>query len=121
MTGSQVANDAWRDLAPQVLTALMRRTGDFGAAEDAVQEALLAAATQWPREGTPDDPKAWLVTVASRRLIDQQRRDQARQRREVATVTLAPDDELVAPAADADASESATTRWPCCCCAATPR
>jgi RNA polymerase sigma factor (sigma-70 family) len=85
----------------------MRRTHDFGSAEDAVQEALLAAATQWPREGTPDDPKAWLITVASRRLIDQQRRDQSRERREVATVTMAPDDELVAPAADADAEAEA--------------
>ena len=105
MTGSQVADDSWRDLAPQVLGALMRRTGDFGSAEDAVQEALLAAATKWPREGMPVDPKAWLVKVASRRLIDQQRSDQARQRREATTVTLAPDDELVAPAADADGVE----------------
>jgi RNA polymerase sigma factor (sigma-70 family) len=103
VTGQQAADEAWRDLAPQIVTALLRRTGDFGAAEDAVQEALLAAATQWPREGTPDDPKSWLVTVASRRLIDQQRRDHARRRREVATVTQASDDELVAPAADADA------------------
>ena len=102
MTGPEVTDDAWRDLAPQVLGALMRRTADFGSAEDAVQEALLAAAAQWPREGTPLDPKAWLITVASRRLIDQQRRDEARHRREVATVTLAPDDELVAPAADTD-------------------
>ena len=70
MTG---AEDVWREHTADVLAALLRRSGDFGACEDAVQEALLAAAEQWPREGRPDDPKAWLVRVASRRLIDAQR------------------------------------------------
>ena len=55
-----------RELAPQVLGALMRRYGDFESAEDVVQEALLAAATQWPRTGVPDHPRAWLVHVAMR-------------------------------------------------------
>lgn len=74
--------DVWRHHAADVLAALVRRSGDFGACEDAVQEALLAAAEQWPRDGAPDDPKAWLVRVASRRLIDAQRSSDARERRE---------------------------------------
>ncbi|HYV79610.1 MAG TPA: sigma factor, partial [Streptosporangiaceae bacterium] len=77
-----------RDLAPQVLGAAVRRYGHFDAAEDAVQEALLAAATQWPAQGVPDHPKGRLITVASRRLTDQLRSDEARRRREAA-VTLA--------------------------------
>ena len=56
--------DLLRELAPQVLGALVRRYGDFDAAEDAVQEALLAAATQWPAEGVPDNPRGWLIQVA---------------------------------------------------------
>jgi RNA polymerase sigma factor (sigma-70 family) len=72
----------WRAYAPRVLGALVRRYGRFAAAEDALQEALVAAARQWPIEGIPDDPKAWLIRVASRRLIDQRRADDARIRRE---------------------------------------
>lgn len=72
----------WRELAPQVLGALTRRYRDFSGAEDALQEALLAAATQWPGEGVPDNPRAWLIQVASRRLTDQIRSDVARRRRE---------------------------------------
>lgn len=71
-----------RDLAPQVLGAVVRRYGDFGIAEDAVQEALVAAATQWPNEGLPDDPRAWLIRAAARRLADLRRSDTARRRRE---------------------------------------
>src|SRR5206468_7701507 len=71
-----------RELAPQVLGAVARWSGDFAAAEDAVQEALLAAAVRWPRNGTPDKPKAWLIQTASRRLIDEVRQEQARRRRE---------------------------------------
>lgn len=74
--------DLLRELAPQVLGALVRRFRDFASAEDAVQEALLAAATQWPVEGLPEHPRAWLVQVASRRLTDQIRSDVARRRRE---------------------------------------
>nr|WP_152514201.1 sigma-70 family RNA polymerase sigma factor [Nocardiopsis valliformis] len=74
--------DLWRELAPQVLGALVRRYGNFDTAEDAVQEALLAAAEQWPARGVPDDPRAWLITVAARRMTDLLRRDQARRRRE---------------------------------------
>lgn len=68
---------AWRHEAPHVLAALLRRHGDLGACEDAVQEALLVAAVQWPRDGVPDRPRAWLVRVASRRLIDRARHDDA--------------------------------------------
>src|SRR4029450_5194252 len=70
--------ESLRELAPQVLGALVRRYGHFDAAEDAVQEALLAAAMQWPADGVPDDPKAWLIRVASRRLIDHMRRERRR-------------------------------------------
>jgi RNA polymerase sigma factor (sigma-70 family) len=71
-----------RQLAPQVLGALVRRYGNFDVAEDAIQEALLAAAVQWPRDGLPDNPQGWLVTVAGRRLTDLLRSDQARRQRE---------------------------------------
>ena len=74
--------DLLRELAPQVLGALVRRYGDFADSEDAVQEALLAAATTWPAEGRPDNPLGWLIRVASRRLANQYRGDAARRRRE---------------------------------------
>ncbi len=71
-----------RELAPWVLGAVVRRYGDFADAEDAVQEALIAATTTWPAGGQPDNPLGWLIRVASRRLADQYRRDDARRRRE---------------------------------------
>jgi RNA polymerase sigma factor (sigma-70 family) len=74
--------DLLRELAPQVLGALVRRYGHFDTAEDAVQEALLAAARQWPVDGVPDNPRAWLIRVAARRLTDLLRADQARRGRE---------------------------------------
>ncbi len=74
--------DLLRDLAPQVLGALLRRYDDFAAAEDAVQDALVAAAEQWPRDGLPDYPRGWLIQVASRRMVDHLRSEQARRRRE---------------------------------------
>ncbi|MBF6172092.1 RNA polymerase sigma factor [Nocardia blacklockiae] len=73
-----------RELAPAVVGMLARRSGDFDAAEDAVQEAMLAAATQWPTEGLPENPRAWLVHVAQRRLTDAVRTEIARRSREVA-------------------------------------
>jgi RNA polymerase sigma factor (sigma-70 family) len=79
--------DLLRELTPQVLGALVRRHGQFDGCEDAVQEAVLAAAVQWPAEGVPDNPRGWLVTVASRRLIDQMRSDHARRERESAATT----------------------------------
>jgi len=96
----QRVEDLWRDLAPPVLGALVRRYGHFDAAEDAVQEALAAAATQWPRDGTPDDPRAWLVTVASRRLVDRLRSDTARERRELSVASAEPADEPFVTARD---------------------
>jgi RNA polymerase sigma factor (sigma-70 family) len=74
--------DLLRQLAPRVLSAVVRRYGNFDLAEDATQEALLAASVQWPRDGLPGDPRAWLITVACRRLTDLLRSDQARRRRE---------------------------------------
>jgi RNA polymerase sigma factor (sigma-70 family) len=91
-----------RELAPQVLGALVRRYGHFDAAEDAVQEGLLAAATQWPADGVPDDPRAWLIRVASRRLIDQLRSEESRRVREENDYLRDPAATRVAPPADAD-------------------
>jgi RNA polymerase sigma factor (sigma-70 family) len=85
--------DLLRELTPQVLGALVRRHGQFEGCEDAVQDAVLAATVQWPAEGMPGNPRGWLVTVASRRLIDQARSDHARRERESATATeVVPED-----------------------------
>jgi RNA polymerase sigma factor (sigma-70 family) len=81
--------DLLRELAPQVLGALVRRHGQFEDCEDALQEAILAATVQWPAEGVPDNPRGWLTTVASRRVIDQVRSDRARRERETANTTQA--------------------------------
>ncbi|HEU5155489.1 MAG TPA: sigma-70 family RNA polymerase sigma factor [Streptosporangiaceae bacterium] len=91
-----------RRLAPRVLAALARHYGNFETAEDAVQEALLTAATRWPAGGVPADPLGWLITVASRRMIDQLRSEQAGRRREELIGARTPPEELLAPAADAD-------------------
>ncbi|RLV49471.1 RNA polymerase sigma factor [Nocardioides mangrovicus] len=74
--------DVWRREAPHVLGALVRRYGDFDACEDAVQEALLQAAVQWPRDGEPRQPRGWLLRTASRRLVDARRSEGSRRRRE---------------------------------------
>ena len=91
-------DEVLRACVPQVLAAVVRRYGDFDACEDAVQEALLAAARQWPAEGRPDDPKAWLIRVAARRRVEALRSEQARRRREALPPEPAPevrgDDEL---------------------------
>ena len=109
--------DLLRPLAPQVLGALVRRYGHFDLAEDAVQEALLAAATQWPAEGIPASPHSWLVTVASRRLTDLLRQEQARRRREdVVSGQILPTDRF-APAADVvrdDADDTLILLLMCC-------
>jgi RNA polymerase sigma factor (sigma-70 family) len=93
--------DLLRRLAPQVLAAVVRRYRNFDDAEDATQEALLAAATQWPHAGVPDSPAGWLITVASRRLTDQLRSTHASRRREERVAASTTSDELLAPAADA--------------------
>jgi predicted RNA polymerase sigma factor len=83
--------DVLRPLVPQVLGALVRRYGRFDACEDAVQEALAAAAVQWPGQGVPDNPIAWLQTVAVRRLTDEWRSESSRRNRETAVFVMDPD------------------------------
>jgi RNA polymerase sigma factor (sigma-70 family) len=108
--------DLLRDLAPQVLATLARQYGQLDACEDATQEALLAALTQWPNQGIPNQPRAWLLTVARRSLIDQWRSDSARRHREErAADPLAS--QLVVPASDGrapDADDSLTLLFMCC-------
>jgi RNA polymerase sigma factor (sigma-70 family) len=102
--------DVWRHEVPRVLGSLVRRYGDFDGCEDAVQEALIAAALEWPRAGVPDNPAAWLTRVASWRLIDARRSDSARREREqavldpgkVATAVAPGADEIQGPAAQDD-------------------
>jgi RNA polymerase sigma factor (sigma-70 family) len=107
--GAEV-EDMLRQLVPQVLGAVVRRYGNFATAEDAVQQALLAAATQWPTEGIPDNPRGWLIRVASRRLIDLLRSEQARRRREdTAAQWVLPDQWLAPAASDVAPSESDDT------------
>ena len=89
-----------RDHAPHVLAAVVRRYGDFGEAEDAVQEALAAAAFQWPRTGVPENPRAWLIQVAARKLTDAIRSETARRRREAKAVLQTAPEESVAPPPD---------------------
>jgi RNA polymerase sigma factor (sigma-70 family) len=93
-----------REAAPQVLGMLVQRHGQFDACEDAVQEALLAAAVQWPVDGVPDNPRAWLLTVANRRLIDAIRSEHSRRERETALALAAPADALLMPAPGDNAS-----------------
>jgi RNA polymerase sigma factor (sigma-70 family) len=108
MPDTKVA-DLLRRLAPQVLGAVVRRYGHFDLAEDAVQEALLAAASQWPNDGNPDDPRGWLITVASRRLTDLLRSEQARRRREDTVARWVLPEQWLAPAADEPTSASDDT------------
>jgi RNA polymerase sigma factor (sigma-70 family) len=106
-----VLEDLLRTVAPQVLAAVTRRYGDFDASEDAVQEALLAASQQWPVDGVPDNPRAWLITVASRRRIELLRSDAARRKREA----LPPD-----PVPDVRGDDELTLLVLCCHPALTP-
>jgi RNA polymerase sigma factor (sigma-70 family) len=118
MPGGPGTEDLLRRLAPQVLGAVVRRFGHFGTAEDAVQEALLAAAVQWPKDGVPQEPRAWLIKVASRRLTDLLRSEQARQRREDTAALRALPEQWVAPAADqagrAGADDTLILLFLCC-------
>jgi RNA polymerase sigma factor (sigma-70 family) len=118
VTADAHIEDLLRQLAPQALAALARRHGRFDACEDAVQEALLAAAVQWPAEGVPDNPRGWLITVASRRLTDELRSDLARRRREEAIATLAQSVDLVAGPPDderpPDEEDTLTLLFLCC-------
>ncbi|MBI3688621.1 MAG: RNA polymerase sigma factor [Actinobacteria bacterium] len=90
MNGEHQIDDLLRELAPQVIGTLVRRHGQFDACEDAVQEALLAAALRWPADGVPDRPRGWLLTVASHSLVDGWRSESARRRREEGVAALEP-------------------------------
>ncbi len=115
MTGPEALGPLLAEHAPRVLGALARRHRDFGACEDAVQEALLAAASQWPRDGLPDDPAAWLVAVASRRLVDARRSTTAAQRREQeVAVRAAREDPSADPGIDDPADDSLEVLFLCC-------
>jgi RNA polymerase sigma factor (sigma-70 family) len=102
-----------REFAPQVLGTLVRRYGQFDACEDAVQEALLAAAEQWPAQGVPERPRSWLLTVAGRALIDGWRADSARRRRETA-VTLDPAEHTPARHNGAERDDTLELLFLCC-------
>ena len=107
---TESVEDLLRQLAPQVLAVLARRSGDFDAAEDAVQEALIAGADHWQREGIPAEPRGWLVATATRRLIDQRRSDAARARREERAAVVAP----IQPADTAAEDDTLTVLFMCC-------
>jgi RNA polymerase sigma factor (sigma-70 family) len=114
VTGGRV-EDLLRACAPRVLAALVRRHGQFDACEDAVQEALLDAVRQWPVDGLPERPQAWLLTVAGRALVDRWRADSARRRRE-AVAALDPTGQ--APGSDRD--DTLALVFLCCHPALTP-
>jgi RNA polymerase sigma factor (sigma-70 family) len=102
--------DLLRELAPQVLGTLVRRYGQFDACEDAVQEALLAAAQRWPEGGLPDNPRSWLVTVATRRLVDEWRSESARRRRDETVAAM----EVPEPGHPAEKDDTLPLLFLCC-------
>ena len=109
MTGTTL-DSLLRDLVPKTLAMLVRRFGDFSACEDAVQEALLAASTQWQSEGVPANPQGWLLTVAARRRIELYRNEAARRRREERAAMLEP----VVSEPSTDVDDSLTLLFLCC-------
>ena len=123
-TPSPAIEDLLRQLAPQVISIMTRRHGQFDAAEDAVQEALLAATRQWPDEGIPENPRGWLITVAERRLADFWRSEQARRRRETTVTILDPEAESMSPDPGddrpQDRDDTLTLLFLCCHPALTP-
>lgn len=110
IAADRATEDLLRELAPQVLGALVRRFGDFPTAEDALQEALLAAATQWPIDGRPDNPRGWLIQVAQRRMADAVRAEVARRNRETMVALREPEPADAVPARD----DSLTLLFLCC-------
>ena len=122
MRTDAATEDLLRELAPQVLGALVRRYGQFEECEDAVQEALIAAAANWPAGGVPDNPRGWLVTTASRRFIDQVRSDRARRAREQAATADATgqDGRDASDPAVPDADDTLILLFLCCHPALTP-
>jgi RNA polymerase sigma factor (sigma-70 family) len=113
-----------RELAPQVLAAVVRRTGDFAAAEDAVQEALIAASQQWPEQGMPRNPRGWLFHVALRRMTDQLRSELARRHREEAIASDVIADWAFVPSPDSEVNveqdDTLLLLFMCCHSALTP-
>ena len=117
MTGAPGVEDLLRQLAPQVLGALVRRSGDLDASEDAVQEALLEASQTWPAHGVPERPRGWLLTVASRRLTDHWRAEAARRAREARDADRIPADTVhTAPADEATGDEDDSLVLLLMCC-----
>ena len=117
MTEFGVTEDLLRRLAPQVLGTLVRRYGQFAVAEDAIQEALLQAAEDWRRHGVPENPRGWLITVASRRMTDLLRAELARRRREETAASWTSPPQAAAPGADvppADEDDSLVLLFLCC-------
>ena len=110
-----------RELAPQVLGAVARRFRDFSSAEDAVQEAMIAAFTQWPQEGVPENPRGWMIQVACRRMADQMRSEIARRERETAVAAEAENlASLLEIEADMDPDDTLILLFMCCHPALTP-
>jgi RNA polymerase sigma factor (sigma-70 family) len=110
-----------REAAPQALGALVRRYGQFEECEDAVQEALLAAAMQWPEQGVPENPRGWVITVAARRLTDQVRSEMARRRREATLAAMVPDSVAAPPdALEPQGDDTLTLLFMCCHPAVSP-
>lgn len=124
MNTPERVEDLLRELAPQVLGTLLRRYGRFEECEDAVQEALLAAAMQWHGQGIPDNPRSWLVTVSVRRMVDQIRSEQARRRREVTAAVRGTPDTIGAPIpgdeSPGDQDDALALLFLCCHPALTP-
>src|SRR5271154_3102689 len=109
-----------RELAPQVLGAVARRFRDFSSAEDAVQDAMIAAFTQWPKEGVPDNPRGWLIQVACRRMMDQMRSEIARRERETAVAAETENVASLEIEADMDPDDTLILLFMCCHPALTP-
>jgi RNA polymerase sigma factor (sigma-70 family) len=109
-----------RELAPQVLGAVARRFRDFSSAEDAVQEAMIAAFSQWPQQGVPENPRGWLIHVACRRMTDQVRSEIARRERETAVAAEAENSASLEVEADMDPDDTLILLFMCCHPALTP-
>src|ERR1700719_3368406 len=104
-----------RELAPRVLGAVARRFRDFSSAEDAVQEAMIAAFTQWPQEGVPENPRGWMIQVACRRMADQMRSEIARRERETVVAAAAENlASLLEIEADMDPDDTLILLFMCC-------
>jgi RNA polymerase sigma factor (sigma-70 family) len=121
VSAGTAVEDLLRALAPQVLGVLVRRYGQFEECEDAVQEALLAAAASWPADGVPASPRGWLITAAARRFIDQVRSEHARRARELTAAQAQPHEPEPAPGGDApDSDDTLILLFLCCHPALTP-